>query len=153
MNNTINNVSNISFNARYLNLKQLENVPPRISEAILKNEAIDKFLKEGKPKTLWEKFIDLFKKDQMLDVYHNTATEAKHPDPYAKDEFVYFGFGDSCYKDKSFTIRTSQNGIKREAGSIPKPGEHYLYKPPVKTSEDKLIEEIEKIDNFGKLLK
>lgn len=151
--NTINNVNNVSFNSRYMNIKQLEDVPPRISEAILKNEAIDKFLKAGKPKTFWGKIIDFFKKDQILDVFHNTSKEALNPDPYAQDEFVYLAFGDKIYKGKSFTIRASQNGVKREAGSVPKPGEHYLYKPPIKTSEDKLIEEIEKIDDFEKLLK
>ena len=58
MNNTISPINNVSFNSRYLNIIRPESFPLKVHDAIYKSTSIENFLKEGAPKTLWEKFID-----------------------------------------------------------------------------------------------
>lgn len=151
--NTINSVDNLSFSGRYLSIEHMEKIPPRISEAIYKSPAIDEFLRAGKPKTLWGKFIDLFKEDEMLDVYHTITKFAGNPDSHAQKETLSFEFDRKNYPKRTFKIRHFQKGILRQSGSIPKPNEDKLFKKPLVTSEDKIIKSIEEIKDFDSLLK
>ena len=150
MNNTINSVSNISFNARYIDMKKLDKLPPQIKEAILKSPAMDEFIKAGNPKTLWGKFVDLFKKDEVLEIFHSVKKERNNPDIYAQDELLIFSLKPDEY---SFVIPKSQKGIMRKSGSIPKPNENPLFKKPEVTATEKLVNEIGNIKDFSVLLK
>ena len=162
MNNTIDNVNNISFNSRYLNVKSLEKLPPRISDAILKNEAIDEFIKAGQPKRFIGKVLDLFKWNEKIDVVLETAKipfPVEHPvleklqDPYQKVETLIFKLTKRSIVRKTGKLSAEQSGIKRQAGSIPKPNEHYEYKPPIISAEDKLVAQVMGIRDFAGLLK
>jgi len=153
MNNTINNINNVSFNARCINVYTLEKLPPRISQAILKNPAIDEFIKAGQPKTIWGKIVDLFKKDEILDVYHRVIKDSKSRDRYAQDEILNFAFCKGEDKERFFEIRVSQEGVLRKSGSVAKPNEDYLYKAPDITATEQLARNIEEIKNFDILLK
>lgn len=153
MNNTINNVSNVSFNARYIDVNLLDKVPMRIKEAILKSPAIDEFIKAGEPKTFWGKVMDFFKRDEVLEVRHVVSKLEKVADPYNQYESLNFAFGKGIYKQKSFSIRTSQQGVLRPVGSVAKMGEHPLFKEPKDTATEKLARSIENIKDFGVLLK
>ena len=150
MNNTINNVNNVAFNSRYINVDYLEKVPPRIKEAILKSPAIDEFVAAGKPKTLFGKILVFFKKDEVIEVTHNVRKECNNPDIYAQDEFVIFSLRPS---NRSFSLHEFQKGVARKAGSVPKLGEHPRLKQPEITSTEKLARAIEKIKDFDSLLK
>ena len=148
MNNTINAMNNISFNARYLRLtSKTAEFPQKISDAIYKNDAIDEFLKAGQPKTFWEKIKDMFRKDEFLNISYEETRNSKI-DIYAKSESIIFSFG-----DKRYPLRADQKGIKREFGSIPKRGENLYFKAPAETSTDKLVKLIEELKNLDKLLK
>lgn len=148
MNNTINAMDNISFNARYLRLtSKTAEFPQKISDAIYKNDAIDEFLKAGQPKTFWEKLKDLFRKDEFLNIFYETKNNSSI-DTYAKSESITFSF-----RDKRYPLRASQEGIKRNFGSIPKKGGNLYYKAPTETSTDKLVKLIEELENLDKLLK
>lgn len=157
--NTINPINNnTSFNSRYLNTQKAEKLPKEISDAIYKSDSIDEFLKEGKPKTFWDKFIDLFKKDEILDVeYLETVAKdssgAIKKDPFAKISFLIFRFTKSDGIVETAQLTTEQEGLRRQTGSIPKPNEHYLFKPPVETAEQKMAKAIENIKHFGSLFK
>ena len=161
--NTINPIDNAaSFRGRYLNLDQMEKLPPKIYDAILQNPSIDSFLKEGKPKTFIGKIIDLFRKDEMVDVRY-VETKVKLPkkvipperamDPYSKACNITFVYRQRNGSVKRAPMSTEQQGIVRQSGSIPKPNEHYKYKPPVMTAEEELAEEIRNIKDFKSLLK
>ena len=158
--NTINPINNISFNARYLDMKHMEQLPPKISEAIYKNASIDEFIQAGKPKTLLGKIIDLFCKDKFIKVYYNieksvddeiedplTKKMKKHfpKDPHAQKESVDIVYGCGNHIEKIATLNASQEGEFRKPGVIPKPGEHPLYKEPAVKAIDILVE---KIKNF-----
>jgi len=151
MNNTINNVSNVNFNSRYLRINDAKEMPARIYETLQQNSALTTFIDAGKPKTMFQKFLDLFKKDEFLDVYYLKCENSKS-DPYDITEILNFTFGKNKGNKRFFQIKKSQVGMERQQGSIPKPGEHYKYKPPIKTSENQIIEEIQKIEDFDKEL-
>jgi len=150
MNNTINSVNNISFNARYIDMKKLDKLPPQIKEAILKSPAMDEFIKAGNPKTLWGKFVDLFKKDEVLEIFHCVKKERKNPDIYAQDELLIFSLKP---KEYCLIMPQSQKGIMRKSGSIPKPNEHPLFTKPEVTATEKLVKDIENIKDFNVILK
>lgn len=150
MNNTINNISNTSFNSRYIDVKKLDKLPPQIKEAVLKSPAMDEFIKAGKPKTLWGKFVDLFKKDEVLEIFHNVKKEQNNPDIYAQDELLIFSLKPDEY---CLILPQSQKGIMRKGGSIPKLNEHPLFKKPEVTATDKLVKDIENIKDFNIILK
>ena len=61
-------VNNVSFGNRYLRAKKGSNVPKTIMDALRQNKAVDTFLQEGTPKTTKEKFLDLFKTNEYLEV-------------------------------------------------------------------------------------
>ena len=152
--NTINPINSVSFNSRFLNTQKAEKLPKEISDAIYKNASIDEFLKEGKPKTLWEKFADLFKRDEILDVkYRETLVKDSSgkikKDPFSKVCYLTFRLIKSNGTVKYAHVSTEQEGIRRQAGSIPKPNEHHLFKPPVETAEQKIAKIIENIKDFG----
>ena len=169
MNNTINSYnSNTAFGARYIQFNNPEQMPKKVYEAILKNDAIESFLNEGKPKTLVGKFADLFRSAEVLYVDYEADLFSKYKenfkeiskdnslDPYIRRDKLIFTFG----KENSFVADRKhcdfigfQQGIRRQAGSIPKPGEHHAYKPPVKTAEDKIAEQVNNIKDFGSKLK
>ena len=166
MNNTINGYSNISFGSRYLQVKQPNAFPKNVYNAIYKSDGIEEFLNAGKPKTLWGKFKALFQKNEILEVYYGKGKMSEHNfraqkeqqekiseyDPYALKEWVNFIFkkGDTR---KFFNIEEFQTGIRRKAGSIPKPGENHTFKKPLVTAEDKLVKSIEDIKDLETLLK
>ncbi len=157
--NTINPINNnTSFNSRYLNTHKVEQLPKEISDAIYKSDSIDVFLKEGKPKTFWDKFIDFFKKSEILDVeYLETVAKdssgAIKKDPFSKISFLIFRFTKSDGVIKTVQLSTEQEGLRRQAGSIPKPNEHHLFRPPLETAEQKMAKAIENIKNFESILK
>ena len=153
MNNTINNLNNISFNARYVNFVNKENMPGKVYDAILKNDAIDEFIAKGKPKTILGKIIDLFRKDESLDISYSISKSidllpdgrsmVEHlTDPYNKKVEVLFKFNKRNGDELIFPLSAEQSGIRRKQGSIPKPGEHHAYKPPLETAEDMLVKKI-----------
>ena len=148
--NTINPVNNVSFGGRYLNLNKMENLPTNVYQAILKNQSIDTFLKEGKPKTLIAKILDMFRKDEMIEADY---FESELTDSYAKTCKLTFVYRKRDGSFKIAPLSTEQQGIRRQSGSIPKPNEHYLYKPPFITAEEKLAKEIENIKDFKGMLK
>ena len=84
MNNTINpitpNYNNVSFRKRYLqtvwkekinNKEIIRSLPIEIEDALRKNEVLQKFIEAGNPKTWFGKFLDLFKRDEILLVKFN----------------------------------------------------------------------------------
>lgn len=157
MNNTINQINNVSFNARYLKIHQPDKIPQKIHDAIYKNDAIEEFLKAGKPKTIWGKILDLFKKDKPLNIKYTETIVAlpkkvipteRLNDKYSKACNLKFQFG-----NKKGFISTEQQGLKRQAGSVPKPNEDYRYKPPIETAEDKMVKELDSLKDLSDLLK
>ena len=166
MNNSINSVNNVPFKSRYLNIVNRDEMPQIISDAIYKNDAIDKFIHSGKPKTLLGKIIDLFIKDKALDVRYvvskikiSDSKQSKRNlidrmrDPYQKVVSLIFEYNQRSDIKKIYELSAEQSGIKRSAGSIPKPGEHYAYKMPVESAEEKLAKKIEELDDLKNLLK
>lgn len=146
MNNTIN-CNYVSFNSRSLRIKHPDEFPVKVYAAIYKSDSIEQFLSAGRPKTLWGKIIDLFKRNEKLDIYYGKEATSEI-DPYAKKEWVNFVFN-----KKIFPVRAEQKGIKRKQGSIPKMGEHHTYLPPMETSTEKLIKQIEDIKDLDKQFK
>ena len=152
--------SNVAFCARYIKFNNAEKMPKKVYEAVLKNDAVEEFLNEGKPKTLFDKLLDLFKRDDVLFVDYEADVfskfkEAKN-EPYMRKDKLTFSFGkeNSPMVDrKTCPITGFQRGIKRQPGSIPKPGEHYAYKPPVRTAEDSIAEQVNDIKDLGAMLK
>ncbi len=152
-------IDSISFNSRYLNVKNPEAMPQRIYDAIYKSDGIDEFLRAGKPKTFWNKVADIFKKDEELTVSYKPDSlrilKKITGDPYAKQEEVIFTFGkkDALITDiKTYPVKAEQCGIKRKEGSVAQPGEHYLYKKPEVTVDMLLAEKIEGIKDLEHLL-
>ena len=161
MNNTIQPYSaNMAFDARYIKFNNEEKIPKKVYEAILKNDAIEDFLNEGKQKTLMGKLLDLFKRDDVLFVDYEANSFSKFKevkkDPYMRRDKLIFSFGkekSAMVDRKTCQITGFQQGIKRQPGSIPKPGEHYAYKPPVQTAEDSIAEQVNDIKYLGAMLK
>ena len=166
--NTINPVSSVSFNARYVDVQSLDKIPTRIKYAILKSSAVDNFIEAGKPKNYWQWFLDLFKKNEILKISHRIekgekqfdsyahdelATYVKCYDPYAQEEIISFSLKKGKRQIKSGELRAYQRGIRRQTGSIPKPNENSMYKPPQETAEDKLVKQIENLWRLQNLLK
>ena len=168
MNNTVNSISNTSFNARYLRIKNPEQIPQNVRDAIYKSDAIDKFLMAGKPKTIWGKIIDIFRKNEFLDINYEVS-KIKFPvdcksskynssicdrlrDPYQKVTTLIFKVTKGI-KERKFELYTEQCGVKRQAGSVPKKGEHYLYKPPLMKSEEELAKKVEELKDIDTLLR
>ena len=152
-------VDSVSFSSRYLNIKNPEAFPQRVYDAIYKSEGIDEFLHKGKPQTLWEKITDIFKRDEVLTVTYKPDSlrilKKITGDPYAKAEEVEFVFGrkDSLMSDlRKGKVRAEQHGVKRKQGSVPKQGEHHMYKKPEETVDMKLAKEIENIKDLDSLL-
>ena len=161
MNITINKTDSTTFEARYLKILNADKMPKKITEAIYKNSSIDKFIKDGKPKTLWDKLIDLFKKDEVLEVSYTESAylfpnrvmpKVLLNDPYTKTCNLSFNFHKRNGFIKQLSLTSLQVGIERQSGSIPKKGEHYAYKPPLITAETKLIKEIDGIKDFESLM-
>lgn len=151
--NTINPVNNVSFNSRFISVKSLDKLPPRIKEAILKNDAIDEFIKAGEPKTFMQKIINFFTKDEGLYVRHYKVQNQHLIDPYSHQEILSFSFGKNIQNSKIGELRAEQKGWLRSAGSVPKPGENSIFTPPKATAEDKLIQLIERIKDFNSILR
>ena len=152
MNNSINNNYNINFNSRYFRILNENEMPKKIYYELYKSDAIEKFLTDGKPKTFFQKILNLFKKDEFLDVYYESKNNYVH-DPYDITEILHFTFNKGTSKEKKGFIDASQKGIRRETGSIAKMGENKLFKPPIEKSEDKLAEKLKAIVDFDKILK
>ena len=172
MNNTVNNISNPSFNARYLRIKNPERIPQNILDAIYKSDAIDNFLIAGKPKTIWGKIIDIFRTNEFLDInyevskikfpvdcesskYNSLAARTIYDrlrDPYQKVTTLIFKVTKGI-KERKFELYTEQCGVKRQAGSVPKKGEHYLYKPPLMKSEEELAKKVQELKDIDTLLR
>ena len=147
MNNTINSVNNLTFNSRYLRLNG--EIPERISDAIYKNSSIEEFINSGKPKTLWEKFVNIFKKDEFVDVYYGTR-KTNANDIYERTEFVTFKYKKGT---QPAYFEEKQKGMRRPAGIIRKPGEDPVFKPPMVTATEKLANAISNIKDFGRLIR
>lgn len=165
MNNTINNVNSVSFNARYLNIVRPERIPEEIRNAIFKSDAVDEFITAGKPKTILGKFIDLFRKDEPLNVKYivskikidetqnRISLLERLKDPYQKVESIIFEYNQRNGVIRTCELSTEQSGTKRSFGSIPKRNENYAYKPPIETADDKMVRQIEKLKDLDSLLK
>lgn len=151
MNNTINSANNVSFNSRYLYLNSPEKFPQIVKDAIYKSDAIDEFLRAGQPKTFWEKLVDLFRKNEILDVYF-IKNEKESSDPHTWGETVYFSFKKGKDQIKTAFFSEPQKGELRPAGVIPKPGEHRLLKAPKVTASEKLAKKIDGIKDFESIL-
>ncbi len=161
MNTTINNVNNLSFSARYLRIQNEENFPVKLLDSIYKSDAVDEFIKAGKPKTIWENFVNIFKKNEYLDVIHEVS-KIKFPvdypiadrlrDPYQKVESLIFKFNKNG-KERRFEVSAEQRGIKRKQGSIPKQGEDFAYRPPLMRAEDELVKKVEELKDINSLLR
>ena len=152
MDNRIDGFNNVCFKARYLNVLEPEKFPKKVYEAIYKNDSIDEFLRSGKPKTLWGKFVDLFRKDEFLDVYYDIIKDSRY-DTFQSAETVHFVFRKGKAALKFYTCPTAyQEGVRRPAGSIPKPGENLYYKEPKEYAEDKNAKFIEELTDFDKKL-
>jgi hypothetical protein len=154
--NTINPVeNNITFNSRYLNVNKMENLPPRIYDAVLKNQAIDEYIKAGEPKTLLGKIINLFRSDEAITVTHDiikTQTRKK----FSFGEILYFYLEKKGKRPKIGELLAWQTGEMRKPGSVPKIGENPLFKAPANTAENQLIQQLEKLKDakdFETLLK
>jgi len=153
MNNTINAYSNnnVSFNSRYLQINKQEEIPQRICDAIYKSDAVEKFLAEGKPKTLLGKFLDLFKRNEILNVSYETKKISKF-DPYAIKETIIFTLEKGRFQKLFRPLDAIQTGIRRQMGCIPKEGEHLVFKAPAETSTERLAKQIEDIKDLNTLL-
>ena len=148
---SVNSTNNISFSARYLRINNQEAIPQRICDAIYKSDAIDEFLKAGKPKTILGKIKDFFRKNEFLEVYYGHQNLSSY-DPYAIKETVLFNLTKGK-TNRQWSIIELQEGIKREFGNIAKSGENPIYKAPKETATDKIVKSIEKIKDLNFLLK
>ena len=151
MNNRIESTNNISFNARHLNFINKRQIPKKITEAITKNSAINEFIQEGNPKTFLGKIIDFFRKNETLNVIYKRQKNTKF-DPYHQQESITFLFSKGSARSIA-KIEAFQGGTLRKIGTIPKIGEHPIYKAPMETSTDKLVKQIENIKDMNSLLK
>lgn len=145
MNNSISPVSNLNFTSRYLRIDS--KVPQAISDALYKSEAVDEFLKAGKPKTIFGKIIDIFRSPDILDVYY-AVKKTSETDIHAQKEMLHFAFGKDKIKQRSFNLSAEQKGIRRPFGNVPKLGEHHSYKAPKVTATEKLAQLAEKLQNI-----
>ena len=162
MNNTINNFNSTVFGARYLCVKDGANkIPEKVYDAIYKSDAVDKFITAGRPRTLWGRIVDIFKKDEMLSVSYAESVvplpqkdipKDKLNDPYAKTCNLLFTFHKRNGAVRKLPLSAQQEGIKRQAGSVPRPGEHHMYKPPFESAEEKLVKQIEGLKDLDSLL-
>lgn len=151
MDNRINFSNNIVFCSRYLVVKNPEQFPQQVYEAIYKNDAIDSFL-HAKPKKLLGKFIDFFRKNGILNVEFISKSTNKY-DPYSKTDIVDFTYKRGKKINKHFSLSASQKGVKRPSETIPKLGEHHTYKAPAETTEVELAKQIDAITDIKSLLK
>ena len=153
MNNTINCCRyNSTFSSRYLNIHNSEKIPQKILDAIYKNDSIEEFLNAGKPKTLLGKFMNLFRKNEFLDVYYDSQKE-ENIDPYSIKATVHFFFGKNGKTKRFLPLDAFQFGVNRLDHSIPRDGEDVFYKKPLETVEDKLARQIDEIKDINRLLK
>ena len=161
MNIAISKVDSTMFGARYLNVDSVDKLPTKVSDAIYKCDAIDEFLKAGKPKTFWNKLKDLFRKDEILEVSYaesivpfpkRVIPKELLNDPYVKACNLLFTFRQRNGSIKKLPLASQQVGVKRQAGSVPKEGEHYAYKPPLISAEANLIKQIEDLKDFESLM-
>lgn len=153
MDNRINGFNSTSFKARYLNVVEPEKFPKKVYEAIYKSDAIEEFLKQGQPKTLLEKFIDLFRKNEILDVYYESFKTSKY-DTFESTDTIHFTLRRG--KNRSRVLSSPpmhQQGVRRPMGSIPKPGENPYFKEPLEYAADKIVKWLDKIKDFDKSLK
>ena len=153
MNNTINtSFNNTSFNGRFLVIPEVYEkrimFPRKIKKAIYKNEAIRDFISAGNPsspRTFWEKFKDLFKRDEVLEVSYDTNYSAL-------SDSVIFKFGKKGRKKvRTYKMSVDENIIK----NLP----DYNKNKSVKQYEsrhdiivDLFAKEVEKIKDFASLL-
>lgn len=158
--NTISQYRSPVFTSRYIDGRKLNNLPPKIREAVCKSDTVENFIAEGKPKNLLEWFIDLFKKGEELQIDYVLLDNEKIKNLSMEKGDIYHAVADVVFSLKKgadtvkrFTLPAIQNGIKRKPGSVPKPNEHYAYKPPTETVEDILAKKIGQIDDLNILLK
>ena len=152
MNNCINtNYNNsVAFKSRLLKINR-NGMPDRIYDAICNSTAIDKFIKDSKPKTLWGKLIDFFRKNEILDISYSVHKGAKF-DKYAKSETVQFDLIKGNDIIRSYPIHRKQAGSLRPFGVIAKDGEDTLYKAPRITSEEQIIKTLNEIKDLDDVL-
>ena len=153
MNNTINtSYNNISFNGRYLvipeNYEKRIMFPRNIKEAIKKNEYIREFISAGNPtspRTFWEKLKDLFKKDEVLEVYYNYSISALN-------DIVHFRFGKKGSKKvRTYDLCVNEENIKNIPGFSESKSRKY-YDDKHSLIMDMFTKEVEKIKDFESLL-
>ena len=109
--NIDNRNNNIAFSSRYIKFLNPEKFPKEILTAVKTNKSLYEFISESKPKTLLEKFKDLFRKDECIEVAFNRYTEEG---PYA-EEVLSFHLGElrkngSLFCTNSFVINANTSG-------------------------------------------
>lgn len=178
MNNTINATRNdVCFRARYIHFHEPSKIPNVIKDAILKSDAVDKFIKADKKKSLWKRFLDLFRNDEILEIRYtseqleNYKTNKDHcgeqlnryktnKDPYGLHNELSFRFGrtfndiPSCIR--SYKIEKEQHGIfknKLGIGRILRHGENPYFDKPAVTADEQIAKSVLEIQDLDKLLK
>jgi len=132
-----------SFSSRYLRIPKPDEFPKEVYNAIYKSDGIDAFLHPNRGKSAWQKFKDLFREDEFLDIYYRTDPKKGSIDPYEQTDSVLFALRKVNGEEKFYPMEGEvQQGIKRPQGVIPKPGEHRTFKPPVVTAAVKLANKI-----------
>ena len=73
--------------------------------------------------------------------------------PECHSSLMVYDIHGNAAEHMNLPLSSEQVGIKRQLGSVPKPGEHYAYKPPVETAVDKLIKKIEELKDIESHMK
>ena len=164
MNNTINATRNdVNFRGRYIHFHEPSEIPNVIKDAILKSDAVDQFIKADQKKSLWKKFLDLFRNDEVLEIRY-TSEQLKNyksnRDPYALHNELSFRFGrnlkDIPSRIRSYKIEAVQHGVytnKLGIGRILRHGENPYYNKPAVTADEQIARSIENISDLDKVLK
>jgi hypothetical protein len=62
----------VPFNSRHIEIHHSETFPKQLLNSIKNNKPLDEFVRAGNPKTFWEKFKNLFQKEEYIDFYYDT---------------------------------------------------------------------------------
>ena len=131
------NTNNISFSSRYINIHKPETFPDKLLKSIENNTALDEFIHEGEPKTLWEKVKNFFKRDEYLDLYYDKYTEGNSCFVPADEFIIDMG---KYFKNN---VWRSEKGLRIRAALLPQ---------KTKTPEERIIKEFESIKDFNEKL-
>ena len=152
MDNKINGYSGISFQSRrYMIIKNPENIPSQIKSAIQNSTAIQKFLHNSKPTTLWEKFISMFKKDEVLNISYEVTNKSPY-DKYAQTDVLNFKFSDGkINREGSFSVKQKGIQLRKQELSATREGNEE-YKPPIRTAAERIAKMIESLKDLNSIL-